>query len=556
MKGAPAARRLVPWCGLCCLLAGRAARAEDPTPALTVTVAAAPVLGIDQESEIRVDVAASVPPPRQAPRLHASTGHVEELVRAGPRSFIGRYVLPAERFPQAAILVAELDEGGPPVRGFAVVPLSAAASPAFHTDPGAEVTLRIGDSAFGPQKALRDGSVRVAVVVPPGIGYALARSVNEFGLATEQTVDLRIPPFRRLLLVAPEAVPAGSVNEVAVYAVDAAGLPVESSAVVLRVAGGKAQPLGGRKGEARFLVGAPAAAVRGPLRLEAALRSDPQITLSAVVPVAAGPSRRLVLHPDRARLPTGSSLRVYLAAEDLFGNPTDASAAVVLVDGAPVQTRAAEDGRTMVLIRAPPGRDHLEIEAALGSAYTAERVALDNPPPSLHGTGLPRLMITPRLGVVWSLRREPGIAALLELLGRRRRWPDWLVAGCSLGLVATEATAADGRGISRIRLLQLPLLALARYQRRLERGLLLGAGIGLGVQWTEARVTSFGRAVAGQRLGLAAELGGETALPLPTGRLVLGLRYLVVRGGRLSSGDELLGNAGGLVADLGYRLAW
>jgi hypothetical protein len=556
VTAADAAGRTIVAVLMVVLLAAAPARADD---AVTITVTTAPVLGVDQEAEVRIEIGDSVSPPRDAPRILASTGRVEDLVRAGPRSFVGRYLLPPERFPQAAILVAEV--GDPPLRGFTVFALRAAASPAFRTDPGANVTLRIGDKDFGPQRAARDGSVRVPVVVPPGINYGTARSVNEFGEATEQTVELRVPAFRRLLVAAPDVLAAGSVQEVAIFAVDAMGFPIEPAGVVLSTSNGKAEPLGGRRGEARFLVRAPVAVGQGPLRLEAALRAEADVTLAFELPLGPGPARRLVLRPDRGRLPlhAGSSMRVYLAAADLFGNPVDASAATMLVDGEPVETSGDENGQTMAIVRAPAGQaahDHLELEAALGETYVAQRIPLANFLGPRQGDGLPSLIMTTRLGLVWSLRRQPGAALLLEVLARRQRWPPWLLAGLSLGLVSLESSAADQLGISQVTLLQLPLLAVVRYQRRLERGLLVGVGIGLGATWTEARVNSFGRDVTGDRLALTGELGGDVAVRLRAGQMVIGLRYLVVRGGRLSSGDELRGNTGGLVADLGYRLAW
>jgi hypothetical protein len=278
--------------------------------------------------------------------------------------------------------------------------------------------------------------------------------------------------------------------------------------------------------------------------------------------VAPGPPARLRLRPDRARLPLGegSQMRVYLSAEDVFGNPTDPAAATVLVDGVPLETRAAEDGRTMAVVPAPArygGRDHLDLEAALGGAYATHRIPLANlPRPALRADGPPRVTVTPRLGVVWSLRRDPGAALLLEVLGRRERWPSWLSAGVCVGLLSFDSTAADQLGISDITVMQLPVLALVRYQRRLAKRLLVGAGVGAGAVWTEARVTSFGRDVPGQRLAPAGEAGGELAMPLPVGQLVVGLRYLLIDVGRLSSGDELVGNTAGVVIDLGYRLAW
>jgi hypothetical protein len=530
---------------------------------LSITVAlASPVLGVDQESELRIDLGEDVPAPRVPPRVTASAGRVDELVKVGPRSFIGRYVLPAERFPQVAILLAELADpfaGGRPLRAFTMVRLRAAASPAFHTDPGAAVTLRIGDKEFGPIRAQRDGTVRVPVVVPPGVGFGVARSVNQFGESTEQTVDLRIPPFRRVMLVAPHELPAGTTQEMAVYAVDASGLPVDPGAISLQTSAGRPQPLGGRPGEARFLVKVPATSA-APLHLEGGLREQPEAKDVADVPVLPGPTRHLVLRPDRARLPAaaGSSLRVYLAGEDQFGNSTDPAGAAVLVDGALVPTRAEADGQVTAVVSAPPDRrrDHVEVEAVLGNAYARRRIPVGSPVSFTRpDVGPPHLTITPRAGVLLDPDRPPGASARLEVLGRGQTWPAWLLVGMGVGLMTTELRASDGLGISEIDLLQVPVMALARYQRRIGRAA-LGAELGAGAIWSRVSVDSFGHEVAGHRLSPAAEVGADAAADLGAGQVVVGLRYLLATVGKLSSGDRLLGQTGGLVLDLGFRLGW
>jgi hypothetical protein len=120
-------------------------------------------------------------------------------------------------------VVADFSHDSLILRGSLAVRLRAAASPAFHTDPGAKVTVKVGDKEFGPVIAPADGNVRVPVVVPPGIAFALARSVNRHGKASQQFLDLKIPPAQRALVVAPEKLAAGSAAEVAVLAVDPNG---------------------------------------------------------------------------------------------------------------------------------------------------------------------------------------------------------------------------------------------------------------------------------------------------------------------------------------------
>jgi hypothetical protein len=158
--------------------------------------------------------------------------------------------------------------------------------------------------------------------------------------------------------------------------------------------------------------------------------------------------------------------------------------------------------------------------------------------------------------MLWTPHQPPGASVLLEALARGPGWPPWLVLGLAAGLFATEISAADWSGVSDVSVQQIPILILARYQRQAGQRLVVGADLGLGASWAQARVRSFGRSVPGQGFAPVGSLGGEAAVRLPPGQVVVGLRYVVVSIGRLSSGDRLLGNSGGLIADLGYRLAW
>jgi hypothetical protein len=198
----------------------------------------------------------------------------------------------------------------------------------------------------------------------------------------------------------------------------------------------------------------------------------------------------------------------------------------------------------------------VQVEAVLGNAYVVRRIPVGNPIAIWRAPVTPpRLTVTTRAGVMVAPDRPPGASGRLEVLARGLRWPRWLLAGVGLGVTASSLRASDGLGISDIDLVQVPLLAMARGQRRFG-GTLLGAGVGAGALWSRVSVESFGRAVTGRRLSPTAEVGGDAGTELGAGQVVVGLRYLFATVGKLSSGDQLIGQTGGLVADLGYRLGW
>jgi len=74
------------------------AQVEPEPPAVNLTLGSTNlVLGIDQETELRVQVNHDVDE-AETPRIFTSAGHVDDLTRTGVRSWVGRYVLLAERF--------------------------------------------------------------------------------------------------------------------------------------------------------------------------------------------------------------------------------------------------------------------------------------------------------------------------------------------------------------------------------------------------------------------------------------------------------------------------
>lgn len=541
-------------------------RAEPPVSPARVTLSlatASPVLGIEAETDLRIVATGAFAAPLPFPRILCSAGRVEDLVREGPTSFSARFLLPAARFPQVAILVADFSHDSLILRGSLAVRLRAAASPAFQTDPGAKVTVKVGDKEFGPVHAPADGSVHVPVVVPPGIDFALARSVNRYGKASQQLLDLKIPPAQRALVVAPEKLTAGSAGEVAVLAVEPTGRPVDASTILLTSSGPRPQPLGSRApGEARFLVRVPSALQDLTLRLVASLRGQPDVTAEADVVLSTAPTAQVVLQPE-ATQPEATplrSLRVFLSAQDAFGNPTDAGEASVLVDGHPARTQATEDGRAILLIRPPAvlaGRDAMEVEAVLEGGHATERIPLALftrrlPPDPVLAT---RYTLTPRLGVLWNLHQAPGTALFVEAMISRRSSGTGFALGATAGYLHSRFFSWNSAGAGDVVLDQLPVLAQARYRRRINR-LALSVGAGAGLVLAQARLHVFNSEIPGRTVAFACEGATEAAFLLHRSQVVFGLRYLAMSLGKLSSGDTIVGNAGGFIVDAGYRIGW
>ena len=535
-----------------------------PRPSVTLTLAdPSPVIGVTGETELRIEVTDAPETPMPMPRVLSSVGQVEDLVREGPAKFTGRYILPAGRYPQPAIIVAEFANLAWPIRGMTTVRLRAAATPSLRTDPGAHVTLRVGDRNFGPQTAPADGLVHIPVVVSPGVEFATARSVNQHGKATEQILDLHVPYSQRVLFVAPDVLVAGAVAEVAVYAVEPSGRPANGSSLVLRATDAKVQPLGSRfPGEALFLVKAPSILKEKSLRMEAQLKGQNTTRVATRITLAPAPAAGLTLEPEASHLGRNpdASLRVFLGAEDTFGNPVDAGRADVLVDGKVAHVKASAEGEPMVIVRTPvptSGRDEVIVEGVLDKGHAIRRIPIgirqhllprqENPSP--HYT------LTPSFGLLWNVGAAAGATLLVDAVAyRSTRYPD-LGLGLSLGLVQSWFTAESAGGITQTALTTLPLL-FQIHQRFIAGRTFFGLGAGAGFAMSLARIRTYGATVVGTSHGAAVEASIETGFRLGHAHLVFSLRYLALYPATFSSGDRIAGNAAGAVADLGYRIGF
>jgi hypothetical protein len=560
------------------VLAGSMANAQEPPeakapapspddrPSVTLTLAEpSPVIGLSGETVL--DIVVSNPPvsPMPMPRVLCSAGQVEDLGREGPAKFTARYILPTSRYPQPAILVAEFTDARWPLRGVATVRLRAAATPSFRTDPGAEVTLRVADHDFGPQVAAADGMVHVPVVVPPGVGFAVARSVNRHGQSTEQMVDLHVPYAQRVLIAAPEVLAAGALGEVAVYAVDPSGHPANGKDLVLRAGNARIQPLGATSpGEARFLIRTPTILRQKAMRVEAQLRGQSTTLTAARIALVPGAAAGLSLEPEAPQFERKrpSSMRVFLGAEDAYGNRVDAGHASVLVDGKPVSVKANADGNPMVVVEAPPladNRDDVLVEGVLDGAQSWRRIPLRvraKPVPSVQKfTAYPRYTLTPRLGVLTNFGPLFGTSLFVDGFVYPSRRVRGLGLGLAIGFLQTWFDAESAGGISHVALSTTPLYFQIKQHIAWGRTF-VGVGAGAGFAMTTARMQAYDTTVHGHGFGAIVEGSLEAGYLFRTAHIVLALRYVGLYLSTLSSGEHLAGNLGGAMADVGYRRVW
>ncbi|MFZ5442571.1 MAG: hypothetical protein ACOZQL_21350 [Myxococcota bacterium] len=152
------------------------------------------------------------------PVLRANVGTIDSLERVGPGRFTARYVLPTTRFPEVAIIVAFSPWPHPQsVEGaFGVlrVPIASAVEVPGRAEPGAEVTLTLDKTTFGPVTAAADGTFRLPVVVPPGFGVAKTSTRDRVGNKRAAQLDLMLPPTDQLAcVVTPTRLPADGASK-------------------------------------------------------------------------------------------------------------------------------------------------------------------------------------------------------------------------------------------------------------------------------------------------------------------------------------------------------
>ncbi|HSZ83117.1 MAG TPA: hypothetical protein VLA14_12585 [Polyangia bacterium] len=347
------------------------------------------VLGTDTEVMIDVEVSGPGADVFAPTRTFATVGTLEAPRPTGaPGHFAARYLVPAERYPQVALLVVELAGGAQRMRGVLRLPLHGMTEMALRTSPLAQVTLRVGEQSFGPVGADHLGHVKIPIEVPPGLRVGTARAVDHNGNVKETEVDLQPAPFRRVLILAPDVLQVGSFVEVSVLGLDAAGEAAAPGRMSLRATEGLVHAIGdGGPGEERFLVEVPRRVGSGALALTAAVAGSPVAHAELAVPLVAAPPASLTLSPSLRRLVIGggAQARVVVSAHDRFGNPTSAERVEAMVDGAATPVRVMAGGLAMLVVPPPEyydGKDRIVVEVRLDAARARQDVLLTGGSPT------------------------------------------------------------------------------------------------------------------------------------------------------------------------------
>jgi hypothetical protein len=205
--------------------------------------------------------------------------HQGSVVRA-------RFNAPALRAPSVALVLAQIEEGGDRELEWISIPLTGSDTMVIQTKPGSKVEAAVAGRVVGPVSSSDDGTVRLPMVVPPGVRHATLKITDRLGNSSEKPLDLEPPPFSRMR-VAPraEAASAGSALEVEIFVVKPDGTPDEDARVTLASADGETR-MRGRIAPGVYLAEyVPGEGETGTARLEARANGQ-QATLD--VPIRAG----------------------------------------------------------------------------------------------------------------------------------------------------------------------------------------------------------------------------------------------------------------------------
>jgi hypothetical protein len=147
-----------------------------------------------------------------------------------------RFNAPPLRVPSVALVLAQIDDGDDRELRWLSIPLTGSDTMVIETRPGAKVEAVSGGRVLGQGSAQEDGTVRLPMLVPPGVRTAVLKITDKLGNTTEKPLDLAPPPFSRVRLAArSETAPI----EVEIFVVKPDGTPDDEAKVALAAADGE-----------------------------------------------------------------------------------------------------------------------------------------------------------------------------------------------------------------------------------------------------------------------------------------------------------------------------
>lgn len=285
------------------------------------------------------------------PTLKASTGQLSAPVRTGPGIWRTEYTPPKERFPHVAMMSAQIDTDRGLAVGFAAVPLWGKGQLKVKTKPASTVVVSIGNLEFGPAKADDKGIASVDIIAPPGPERAVAKSLDEFGNRSKETVDLGVPPFNRLSLIALDDVAAADGTgeaQLLLYLVDKKGEAMIDAPVQVKanVGGLKQLPQGISPGLFRLRYGPGTTKLKQAV-VDIALENAEASTATAKIALIPGGPRRAEIEQSASEVFADGNRQVQVAVTlfDQAGNPVPPTAGRAVVDVGRIDSQAL-DGMT------------------------------------------------------------------------------------------------------------------------------------------------------------------------------------------------------------------
>lgn len=205
-------------------------------------------------------------PPNGMPAIHTSAGTVTtpERRQDDGRLYF-RYVPPAQRFPQYAILAGLTPEGW--TFDWMTIELHGMAQVNTRTKPGSIIVNKVAGKEYGPVRTGADGRAEMAVLTPPGVAHGTTLATDPAGNVSEKQLDFLTPPWSRILALCPR-----QGDSVIVLAVDTEGRAKEDETFVVQVSSGtvgelkalaagvyeaKYEPSSGARGEAKVTIRIP-----------------------------------------------------------------------------------------------------------------------------------------------------------------------------------------------------------------------------------------------------------------------------------------------------------